>query len=54
MNLHGDEIRLLRLGANSSLSFKRVSLTDSARPPFVALSYLWGDLDDTLPLSVPG
>ncbi|SCV33731.1 related to heterokaryon incompatibility protein (het-6OR allele) [Fusarium fujikuroi] len=54
MSLHGDGIRLLRLGANSSLTFKRVSLTDPARPPFVALSYVWGDLNDTLPLSVSG
>ncbi|VTT72411.1 unnamed protein product [Fusarium fujikuroi] len=54
MNLHDDEIRLLRLGAHANLSFKRVSLTDPARPSFVALSYVWGDLNDTLPLTVSG
>ncbi|KAM5366082.1 hypothetical protein ACJZ2D_010687 [Fusarium nematophilum] len=35
-----------------STSFQRVSLTDPALPAFVALSYVWGDLNDTLPLSV--
>ncbi|KAF5633876.1 heterokaryon incompatibility (het-6OR allele) [Fusarium tjaetaba] len=51
MNLQGDQIRLLRLNVDSSLSFKRVSLSDPSRPPFVALSYVWGDLTDTLPLN---
>ncbi|KAM0083611.1 hypothetical protein ACKRZS_004196 [Fusarium odoratissimum] len=49
MSLQGDQIRLLRLGADSILSFKRVSLNDPARPPFI-----WGDLTDTLPLDVSG
>jgi hypothetical protein len=54
MRLQGDQIRLLHLSADSSLSFKRVSLSDPARPPFVALSYVWGDLNDTRPLNVSG
>ncbi|KAL9574056.1 hypothetical protein ACKAV7_001832 [Fusarium commune] len=54
MSLQGDQIRLLHLSGPSSLSFKRVSLSDPARPPFVALSYAWGDLNDTLPLDVSG
>ncbi|KAF4337924.1 heterokaryon incompatibility (het-6OR allele) [Fusarium beomiforme] len=61
MTLQGDEIRLLcwKHGLpgevpQSSLSFKRVSLNDPACPSFVALSYVWGDLDDTLPLKVSG
>lgn len=37
-----------------SLSFKRVSLKDSALPPFVALSYVWGDLEDVLQLPISG
>ncbi|KAJ3545871.1 hypothetical protein NM208_g2285 [Fusarium decemcellulare] len=52
MSLQGDEIRLLCLSAHSSLYFKSVSLSDPARPPFVALSYAWGDPSDTLPLDV--
>ncbi|KAL5617887.1 hypothetical protein FOVSG1_000109 [Fusarium oxysporum f. sp. vasinfectum] len=54
MSLQDDQIRLLRLRANSSLSFRRVSLSDPVRPHFVALSYVWGDLSDTLPLDVSG
>lgn len=54
MSLQGDHIRLLRLSADSSLSFTRVSLGDPACPYFVALSYVWGDLSDTLPLDVSG
>ncbi|KAJ4253411.1 hypothetical protein NW762_010569 [Fusarium torreyae] len=54
MSLQGDQIRALRLSADSSLSFKRISLSDPARPPFVALSYAWGDLSDTLSLNVSG
>ncbi|KAG5793099.1 hypothetical protein H9Q69_007837 [Fusarium xylarioides] len=54
MSLRGDQIRLLRLNIDSSLSFKGVSLSDPTRPPFVALSYVWGDLADTLPLDVSG
>lgn len=52
MSLQGDEIRLLCLGAQSNLYFKTVSLSDPARPPFVALSYAWGDPSDTVPLGV--
>ncbi|ENH75757.1 Heterokaryon incompatibility protein 6, OR allele [Fusarium oxysporum f. sp. cubense race 1] len=54
MSLQGDQIRLLHLSARSGLCFKRVSLSDPTRPPFVALSYAWGDLNDTLPLDVSG
>ncbi|KAF4946471.1 hypothetical protein FGADI_11109 [Fusarium gaditjirri] len=54
MSLHGDEIRLLCIGADSNFSFNLVSLSDPARPPFVALSYAWGDLNDTLPFEVSG
>ncbi|KAM0266213.1 hypothetical protein ACHAPA_007215 [Fusarium lateritium] len=36
------------------LSFEHVSLNDSALPPFVALSYAWGDLKDVLPLHISG
>ncbi|KAK2690168.1 hypothetical protein QWA68_010964 [Fusarium oxysporum] len=54
MSLQGDHIRLLRLSADSSLSFTRVSLGDLACLYFVVLSYVWGDLSDTLPLDVSG
>ncbi|KAJ4015519.1 hypothetical protein NW752_006979 [Fusarium irregulare] len=52
MTLQGAEIRLLFLYAQSKWNFKTVSLSDPARPPFVALSYVWGDPSDTLPLDV--
>ncbi|KAM0543293.1 hypothetical protein ACHAPJ_012377 [Fusarium lateritium] len=59
MALQASEIRLLRFDYDSfeeaphlTLSFKRVSLNDLDLPPFVALSYTWGDLKDTLPLRV--
>ncbi|KAI1047803.1 hypothetical protein LB505_012848 [Fusarium chuoi] len=54
MSLHGDEIRLLCLGANSSLIFNRVSLNDPAWPSFVPLLYVWGDLNDNPSLDVSG
>ncbi|KAK7420737.1 hypothetical protein QQX98_002539 [Neonectria punicea] len=57
--LQQTEIRLLRLGVDKaaqtpqiSITFQRVLLTDPALPSFVALSYVWGDLNDTLPLDV--
>lgn len=37
-----------------SLSFRRVSLSDPTLPPFIALSYAWGDLSDTVSLRVSG
>ncbi|KAF5012346.1 hypothetical protein FDECE_1573 [Fusarium decemcellulare] len=58
--LQENEIRLLRLsfGKDGStppdIAFQRVSLVDPDLPPFVSLSYVWGNLDDTLPLSVSG
>ncbi|CAJ0555376.1 Ff.00g054410.m01.CDS01 [Fusarium sp. VM40] len=61
MKLEANEIRLLRLDYSPaekkphlSLCFEHVSLTHSALPPFVALSYVWGDLEDVLPLPISG
>ncbi|KPM43951.1 hypothetical protein AK830_g2591 [Neonectria ditissima] len=54
--LQENEIRLIRLNVAKShqfnITFQRVLLTDPALPKFVALSYVWGDLKDTLPLEV--
>ncbi|KAF4960743.1 hypothetical protein FSARC_10372 [Fusarium sarcochroum] len=59
MALQANEIRLLRLDYGSpeehthlKLSFERVFLTNPDLPPFVALSYAWGDLTKTSPLCV--
>lgn len=37
-----------------TLSFEYESLRSSTLPSFVALSYVWGDLNDTLPICVSG
>ncbi|RSL86579.1 hypothetical protein CEP52_015787 [Fusarium oligoseptatum] len=59
--LQKDEIRLLRLSSDKTesashpvITFEQVSLSDPNFPSFVALSYVWGDLEDTLPLRVSG
>ncbi|KAH7240533.1 heterokaryon incompatibility protein-domain-containing protein [Fusarium solani] len=58
--LQKDEIRLLRLSSKTEsasqpvITFEQVSLSDPEIPSFVALSYVWGDLEDTLPLHVSG
>lgn len=60
--LQDGEIRLLsldRLGDSSGLAaatlvFTTVSIKASAVPPFVALSYVWGDPSDTVPLTYSG